>query len=169
MEMISDSTLQDTNYGASEARRRGPRKPVNPIIATETISKLLKTCYELDEHICGTTPASKLEIQSWRDEEVVTYLTSGSHLAQWESDLGVLCQKYLAGAFTPDIFEKTLMRILPVVEKLEYCRTALLDELEEGDGVGFMKLVCEAVEKRCMVIERAFNELEGRRDAQTIG
>jgi hypothetical protein len=32
-----------------------------------------------------------------------------------------------------------------------------------------MKLVCEAVEKRCMVIERAFNELEGRMDAQTIG
>jgi hypothetical protein len=159
--MVSDSTLQDTQYRASGD---------NSVIATETtISKLLKTCFELDEHICGTNPASKTEIQSWRDEEAVTYLTSASHLARWEADLAVLCQKYLAGAFTSDIFEKILMRILPVVEKLECCRTALLDELEEGGDVGVMRVVCEAVENRCVVIDRAFDKLGREMDAQTVG
>jgi len=157
----SDYILQDNHYRASGALRRGPQKPVNSVIATETISKLLK-------HATSSTPISKIEIQPCRQgSRHVPHF--GIYLAQLEADLAVLCQKDVAGAFTPDIVEKILMRILPVVEKLECCRTVLLDELGEGDDVGVIRVVCEAVENRCVAIGRAFNELEGKMDAQTLG
>lgn len=51
-----------------------------------------------------------------------------------------------------------LKNMLPAVGKLEESRDLLEGYLEEGEEI---EELCEAVEKRCRVLEEAFRGLEG--------
>jgi len=94
------------------------------------LHSLLQACYQLDITICASTQSSLEEIMSWQSLDLLSYLSSPILLSRWESDLELLCQQYLKGTFTPDIFERKLATILPGVEQLTNARERLTTELE---------------------------------------
>lgn len=126
------------------------------------LNSFLKACYQLDSSICCSSHiAQEEEVNTWQTWDPFSYLSSPTLLKKWEHGLDVLCQQYLSGSFTPDIFEDKLVSIMSGVELLQDAREKIKDELEhelEKCGVEgrVPEVFWEAIEERCAVLDEGF-------------
>jgi hypothetical protein len=140
------------------------------ITSTPSIALLLDACHTLDRLICGpTTPAS--EIQEWHSLDAWKYLSSAELILNWKTSLEMLCEDFLNGTLTPDVFEAKLMALLPGLKKLEEARWKVSEDLEgelnaRGVWVVVPDAFWEVVEERVDVIAEVFEEMGRMLDAQ---
>jgi hypothetical protein len=147
--------------------------PIAPIhsVATRSgfpakiLTHLLSACHSLDLAICSASPSQITKIQSWHKLEIIAYLTSNDILKTWETNLELLGRAYDEGAYTLEGFEGMLKGMLPSVDSLGASRDQLLvlckgERNGSGDNGRVLQEVYEGAEKRCKILERAFNGLE---------
>jgi hypothetical protein len=129
-------------------------------ISATLLSNTISACHPLDLAIC-----SQSEARSWRNLGPLQYVTSTEILKAWERDLTILCQRYRDGVYVPEKFELVLKGMLPAVDELEEARnklSSLLEEKKKGRGGVMVDLeeVYQAVERRCILLEAAFQGLK---------